>query len=343
MGCYGDECALGGEGFCNLQDKVCYELSDLPCIQCVSDWTSRSSSRSFSRSSATSRSTITGMSSSAVFSAPFPYCMGTECAFGGDSFCALQNLSCANIPELPCIQCLPLSFSLSSLSENGSSSPHLVIEDLVLCTDDQDCPEGLHCTDGTCHYPCLSDIDCRPKERCIDRFCRPLIEIAELPTYCGNARVDPGEQCDDGMRNSDLPNSICRPDCTFGRCGDGILDTPLELCDDGNISANDGCSPSCQLERAAPSPTQTLPATVIELPFAPPSSSSRAPSALVCAVKEDCPAGYACENGFCISRATVVSSHAPPQTTDTGPATIAIMAAGAAAGWAWTRRKHARG
>jgi cysteine-rich repeat protein len=36
----------------------------------------------------------------------------------------------------------------------------------------------------------------------------------------------------------------CRADCTEPVCGDGILD-PGELCDDGNLTPNDGCSSTC--------------------------------------------------------------------------------------------------
>lgn len=63
---------------------------------------------------------------------------------------------------------------------------------------------------------------------------------------CGNGVVEFGEQCDDG-------NTTAGDGCSFScqlegaACGNGTLD-PGEACDDGNILAGDGCSPSCQLE-----------------------------------------------------------------------------------------------
>src|SRR5206468_10408 len=59
---------------------------------------------------------------------------------------------------------------------------------------------------------------------------------------CGNGIVDPckGEQCDAAAANSDQPNSACRMDCKFPRCGDGIVDNTLlhEACDDGAANAD---------------------------------------------------------------------------------------------------------
>ena len=68
----------------------------------------------------------------------------------------------------------------------------------------------------------------------------------EDPPDCGNAVVDPGEDCDEGAGNSDEPGATCRTDCTLARCGDGILDADEE-CDDGNNVDADGCQANCAL------------------------------------------------------------------------------------------------
>lgn len=61
---------------------------------------------------------------------------------------------------------------------------------------------------------------------------------------CGNGRVEPGENCDDGVENSDVAPGACRSNCRFARCGDGVQD-PRELCDDGNELDGDVCPRSC--------------------------------------------------------------------------------------------------
>lgn len=133
-------------------------------------------------------------------------------------------------------------------------------------------------------------------------------------------KVEPGEQCDHGSLNADVPNAYCRTDCRLGRCGDGIVDTPLEQCDDGNLSSGDGCSAMCIPERGAPN--QALPAQVIELPFTEGSDQSSV--------------GTGQNNGPII---TNNGQPSVPSTPDTGPAALAIMIAGGAAGWVYRRRR----
>lgn len=62
---------------------------------------------------------------------------------------------------------------------------------------------------------------------------------------CGDANVDPGEQCDDG-NNTDCDG--CDRDCTLSStCGNGTV-CGGEQCDDGNTSDGDCCSASCVFE-----------------------------------------------------------------------------------------------
>jgi cysteine-rich repeat protein len=87
--------------------------------------------------------------------------------------------------------------------------------------DDEECDTGLqNADDGPCHLDCTSS--------------------------CGDGVLDPWEECDDAASNADEPDS-CRSNCLDPTCGDGILDTGEE-CDDDNLTANDGCDGSCQLE-----------------------------------------------------------------------------------------------
>jgi hypothetical protein len=74
---------------------------------------------------------------------------------------------------------------------------------------------------------------------------------------CGNTVTDPGEECDDGANGNDADG--CRNDCKLNYCGDGILDTTLDLetglpeeyCDLGASNGepfqncNTNCLPTC--------------------------------------------------------------------------------------------------
>src|SRR4051812_25205589 len=82
-------------------------------------------------------------------------------------------------------------------------------------------------------------------------------KIVSNPALCGNSKVDPGEDCDDGnMKSGDGCTDLCQLEpgytcptvgqaCQPPRCGDGNL-TSNESCDDGNTSGGDGCSSDCQ-------------------------------------------------------------------------------------------------
>jgi cysteine-rich repeat protein len=61
---------------------------------------------------------------------------------------------------------------------------------------------------------------------------------------CGDETTDPGEECDEGKKNSSSPDAVCRPNCSLSRCGDSVIDS-VELCDDGNRLNGDGCDRYC--------------------------------------------------------------------------------------------------
>lgn len=65
---------------------------------------------------------------------------------------------------------------------------------------------------------------------------------------CGNGIVDSGEECDEGLNNSDIAPDGCRSDCRQAWCGDGVVDAG-EGCDDGPTNSNsvpDACRSDCQ-------------------------------------------------------------------------------------------------
>jgi fibro-slime domain-containing protein len=91
---------------------------------------------------------------------------------------------------------------------------------------------------------------------------RPVDAVPRPDTLlmtCGNGRIDPGEECDDGnTTNGDGCTSLCQieanwdcpnagqPCVYIAVCGNGIL-TSNEACDDGNTVSGDGCSADCSM------------------------------------------------------------------------------------------------
>jgi len=64
-------------------------------------------------------------------------------------------------------------------------------------------------------------------------------------TTCGDGVVDPGEECDLGVENSN--EGVCTASCMLARCGDGHVYVGFEECDDGNTSNTDDCVGLCKL------------------------------------------------------------------------------------------------
>jgi cysteine-rich repeat protein len=79
----------------------------------------------------------------------------------------------------------------------------------------------------------------------IDGFVGSLSCLDAAPTgECGNAVLEPGEECDDGAV---VPGDGCSPVCRLEACGNAIVD-PGEECDDGNTTSGDHCSAACAAE-----------------------------------------------------------------------------------------------
>lgn len=107
------------------------------------------------------------------------------------------------------------------------------------------------------------------------------------PPVCGNAILEPGEQCDDGNVQS---NDGCDANCAIENaiCGNGDVEQGEE-CDDDNTTSGDGCSSSCQFEGFACVPHST------------PGVADEAVEACVCAADSFC-----CDNAWdtlCVSEA----------------------------------------
>ncbi len=289
----------------------------------------RSTAQESSRSGGISTGSLGSASSSfsikiLVIREILPACGGDECSLGGTRFCGLTDQTCQQVSDLPCIRCM-----------GGASS-----EDSLRCSGEE-CTMGGSAFCSLTGQTCINDAATEQCFRCVSASSasarqefsssiqpssRPIIEIAHLPTFCGNGITESGEQCDNGNDNGNNPNA-CRTNCTLSRCGDGIIDIPLEACDDGNMRSNDGCSHTCQLERTA---TETLPAQVIELP----QQRIQQPTPVDVAYQQ--PSFAEATNR---RTDTIVQHAAPPSHPDTGPAALAVMISGAAAGYAWMKRR----
>ena len=118
------------------------------------------------------------------------------------------------------------------------------------------CPDGVHhCEPGyvcnsanicvTAGKTCGNAVINKPEEECDDgnNIVGDGCNTACQREYCGNDRVDSGEDCDPPAPES----ASCGPSCKEIRCDNGIVD-PGESCDDNNRVKGDGCNESCVLE-----------------------------------------------------------------------------------------------
>ncbi len=73
-------------------------------------------------------------------------------------------------------------------------------------------------------------------------------ELSRCARACGNAIMDWSEECDDGFNTGGYAK--CGPMCRWDQwCGDGVVQTAHEQCDDGknDVPYGDaGCAPSCE-------------------------------------------------------------------------------------------------
>jgi cysteine-rich repeat protein len=128
-----------------------------------------------------------------------------------------------------------------------------------IVTSPEDCDDGNTTSgdgcDGDCSWTCAGDGDCDNgavcdgSETCSDPGTLSSQCVAGTPPATGtlcDRDTDPGTR--------DICN-MTTATCVASVCGDGYTDTgasPPEECDDGNTTAGDGCSPTCEMEAAVP-------------------------------------------------------------------------------------------
>ncbi|WP_438031795.1 Kelch repeat-containing protein [Sorangium sp. So ce204] len=131
--------------------------------------------------------------------------------------------------------------------------------DGVVDRPDEVCDDGNNLDRDGC------SADCSSTEKCGDGVVDPESEACDdgnnvdgdgcqancVIPLCGDGVLDEEfhEACDEGSGNSSEPDADCRLNCQPRRCGDGIQDAG-EVCDDGNLAADDGCTPDCQSDES---------------------------------------------------------------------------------------------
>ena len=173
----------------------------------------------------------------------------------------------------------------------------------------------------------------------LGEVCEEALHDPELPfecrnckffsATCGDGTIDPGEQCDDGESNSNAPGGECRSTCELAHCGDTIVD-PEEECDDGNRVNGDSCSWICKTER--------LDIAIADAETEVESDQQQIPGAQVSQFP-NLPNYQALPQQLPIAHLQPLIAVQGP-AGDTGPAAVAIIGAGAAAGIGWVRRRR---
>jgi cysteine-rich repeat protein len=125
---------------------------------------------------------------------------------------------------------------------NGTEACDDCVNDGEYGTCNPDCTLAPRCRDGIVQAdygeecePTMSD----------DPSCTPA---CRKPGGCGDGKIEPPEQCDDGAMLNNGKYGGCAPSCIYApRCGDCVKNGPEE-CDDGILDASyGGCSPQCKL------------------------------------------------------------------------------------------------
>lgn len=200
---------------------------------------------------------------------------------------------------------------------------------VIQCTRNEDCESGL-CRNGIC-VPCNASAECGPGRDCYRRRCVPA-------PVCGNGVLEAGEACDDG---NTVGGDGCSARCTLEEnpitgepslCGDGKVD-PGEECDQGAENSDiipDRCRIDCRNpfcgDGVADSTEQCDDGNRV----------SGDGCDRLCRIEVRTVADLPVSTPL---QASVITPTHPP-AGKTGPAAIAVMAAGGAAGWAWMRRRR---
>jgi len=196
---------------------------------------------------------------------------GEECDDGnGDSgdgctaTCTLEADSACPTPGKPCVstvKCGDSKVTGSETCDDGNLKNGDGCSDACALEDGWACPvPGLRCEAAECGDGKLVGFEecdfATPTAGCTDCKIDDLYACDASgchKTVCGDAKIERGEQCEDGNGRPFDGCYQCRaePSCKNGVCkavcGDGQR-FESEACDDGNARDGDGCSADCKLE-----------------------------------------------------------------------------------------------
>jgi len=233
------------------------------------------------------------------------------------------------------------------------------------CTINADCPSNL-CLGGYCS--CTGSEQCEGNA-CVGGFCTNIHAAADLVAFatCASDKECPVNMlCQDGY---------CAPDLAL--CGNGIVDAG-EVCDDGNDVDIDGCTATCLLSdgAACSNPRQCRSLICKDGVCTPCVSDTECPDDMACvegacstvnpidSIDPDKDGMVVLSDGYKIAASlfSQLGSDARPENLSyedylllmqqhaaghapvgsTGPESIAIMAAGASAGYAWMKMRKVK-
>ena len=305
---------------------------------------------------------------------PFAQCPRDACRKGSANICNQKGQGCMNTSDGMCAVCTPSTTCVDDLQcaegsscVNGSCTAtcgngrvdageacdggegctaSCYLDENQFCTRDTECASTL-CIRNSC-VPCTTGNQCQSNE-CRDGACTNL---------CGNGTLNRGEICDAASsaectsdclralnaacsysqecgsalcenviclrcsRNDQCASNLCVSGSCVDTCGNGSLNG-VEECDDGNRISGDGCSRFCARDTLVAA--ELLPVTLM-------SESTNGGNAY------GIPTGAGGGVGGVNQLSGLATGH--PAAGKTGPAAVVAIAAGAAAGWSYMRRRR---
>lgn len=186
----------------------------------------------------------------------------------------------------------------------------------------EECDDGNVISADGCSTTCRTESIRPPSSSSVS-----ISSVSRKPLpICGNGVKESGEECDDGPLNDNTPGAACRKTCRLPYCGDGVVDVNEE-CDHRGIPGSD-CSRTCTVPEKANlvlGESQQVRPSAPNTPLARyqfPQQPSYQPNVYQLPLAQLQP---------------LIQSRGP--IGDTGPAAVAVIGAGAAAGFSWIRRR----